>query len=217
MIITIDGPAGAGKSTVARRVAEELGFRFLDTGATYRATAWAALQRGIDWERPEAIAQLAGQIRLEVDGTRILLDGEDVSEAIRTREITDLTHYAADNGGVREVLVEVQRRMAGSDDIVAEGRDQGTVVFPHAERKFFLTASAEERARRRVEQMRSQGLPTDFDAILQSQKARDRRDRTRDVGPLVKPEDAVEIVTDGMTEDEVVARIVREVRGSRHS
>jgi cytidylate kinase len=212
MIIAIDGPAGAGKSTVARRVAEELGFRFLDTGATYRATALAALRRGIAWENPEAMAAMAKELRLELDGSRVLLDGEDISDAIRTQEVTDLTRFAADNAAVREVLVEVQRRMAGTNDVVTEGRDQGTVVFPDARYKFFLTASPEERARRRVAQMREQGRPADYREILRSQEARDRRDACREVGPLRKPEDAIEIVTDGLTEEEVVGRIIREVR-----
>ena len=212
MIVTIDGPAGAGKSTVARRVAAELGFRFLDTGATYRATALAALREGVDWKRPEEIVRLAGEIELAADGSRIFLNGEDVSEAIRSQEVTDLTHFAADNGEVRRILVEVQRKMAGADDVVTEGRDQGTVVFPDAEFKFFLTATAEERARRRVAQMDGKGEACDFEVILQSQRTRDQRDRSRDVGPLVQPDDAVEIQTDGMTLEEVVSRIVDEVR-----
>jgi len=215
VIVTIDGPAGAGKSTVARKVAAELDFRFLDTGATYRATALAALRKGVDWNRPEEIARVAEEVELWTDGSRIILNGEDVSEAIRTREVTDLTHFAADNANVRQTLVQVQRQMAGSDDVVTEGRDQGTVVFPDAEFKFFVTATAEERARRRVAQLAEKGKLCDFEEILRSQQTRDRRDRSRDVGPLIEPEDAVEIQTDGMTVEEVVSRIVDEVRTHR--
>jgi len=194
-----------------------LGFRFLDTGATYRATALAALREGVDWNRPAEIARLAENIVLAVEGPRVFLNGEDVSEEIRTQEVTDLTHFAADNADVRRTLVQVQRRMAGSDDVVTEGRDQGTVVFPDAEFKFFVTATPEERARRRVAQLKEKGKTHDFEEILQSQRTRDHRDRSREVGPLVQPVDAVEIQTDGMTVDEVVSRIVEEVRSGRVS
>ena len=150
MIITIDGPAGAGKSTVARALARRLGFRFLDTGAMYRAVALAGMRRGLDWDVPDDLARLARKLDLKVVGERIfLLDGEDVTEAVRTSEVTAVTRYAADNPEVRAHLVELQRALAGNDNIVTEGRDQGTVAFPDAECKVFLTASPEERARRR--------------------------------------------------------------------
>lgn len=207
MIITIDGPAGAGKSTVARALARRLGFRFLDTGAMYRAVALAALRRGYDWDVPDDLARLARKLNIEVDGDRILLDGEDVSEAVRSTEVTAVTRYAADNPRVREHLVELQRRAAGADDIVVEGRDQGTVAFPEAECKIFLTAGAEERARRRLQDLQSQGEPITFEGVLAAQQRRDREDASRAVGPLCKASDAVEVCTDGMAFDQVVDRL----------
>ena len=148
MIITIDGPAGSGKSTVARTLAKRLGFRFLDTGAMYRAVALAGVRAGVDFDRPEQLAWLAEKIELDVSENRVLLDGHDVTQAIRTSEVTAVTRHAADNPAVRELLVRLQRKAAAGENIVTEGRDQGSVVFPDAPCKFFLTASAEERARR---------------------------------------------------------------------
>jgi cytidylate kinase len=199
MIVVIDGPAGAGKSSAARALARRLGFRFLDTGAMYRAVALAAVRAGHDWNQPDELAAL-------------LLDGEDVTRTIRTVEITGLTHYAADNPGVRAHLVELQRAAAEDADIVAEGRDQGTVAFPHADCKFFVTASPAERARRRMFDLHARGESLDFDTVLEAQNLRDERDRTRAVGPLVKAHDALEILTDGLDADEVVNRLEAIVR-----
>ncbi|MBU4272487.1 MAG: (d)CMP kinase [Planctomycetes bacterium] len=208
MIITIDGPAGAGKSTVARALARRLNFRFLDTGSMYRAVALAALRRGYDWDVPEDLARLARKLEIVVDGDRITVDGEDVSEAVRSTEVTAVTRYAADNPQVRERLVELQRRLAGGDDVVVEGRDQGTAAFPEAECKIFLTAGAEERARRRLGDLQSQGEPVTFEEVLAAQECRDREDASRPVGPLRPAADAVEVRTDGMTLEEVVDRLV---------
>ena len=149
MIVTIDGPAGAGKSTVARALARRLGYCYLDTGAMYRAVALAGLQAGVDWNRPEQLAELAPTLDLRVSGARIYLRGEDVTDAVRTQEVTSVTRYAANHPQVRAHLVLLQRAVAAGRNIVTEGRDQGTVVFPQAECKIFLTAGAEERARRR--------------------------------------------------------------------
>ena len=212
MIVTIDGPAGAGKSTVARRLARRLYFRFLDTGAMYRAVAWAALERSLPWDQPNALVALARHIKIELDGKRVLVDGRDVSEAIRTSETTAVTHYAANNPGVREHLVELQRRAAGNDDIVTEGRDQGTVVFPQAECKIFLTASPEERARRRVEDLASRGEELSLQEVLTQQPEGDRKDELRAAGPLRAADDSIEFCTDGMTADEVVDRLEALVR-----
>ena len=207
MIVTIDGPAGAGKSTVARALAERLQFRFLDTGAMYRAVALAAMRRGLSWSDPRALASLAHEVDLRVDDDRVLLDGDDVSDEIRTLEVTAATHYAANNAGVRQHLVQLQRRAAGSENVVAEGRDQGTVVFPDAECKFFLTASPEERARRRLEELRNRGETASFDELLAQQNARDASDSTREVGPLVAAQDAEYVLTDGLSFSEVVDRL----------
>ncbi|GAG18453.1 unnamed protein product, partial [marine sediment metagenome] len=155
MIITIDGPAGAGKSTVARALARRLGFRFLDTGAMYRAAALAGMRESVDWQQPEQMAALVVKVKIELCDDRVLLDGKDVSETIRTQEVTDVTRYAADNPQVRGHMVRLQRAMAQGHDAVAEGRDQGTVVFPNAACKFFLTASPRQRAQRRLGDLQS--------------------------------------------------------------
>lgn len=207
MIITIDGPAGAGKSTVARTLARRLGFRFLDTGAMYRAVALAGLRRGLDWAVPDDLAQLARRLDLRVAAERIFLDGEDVTEAVRTLEVTAVTRYAAQNPQVREHLVDLQRQAAEGENIVTEGRDQGTVVFPHAELKVFLTASPEERARRRLRDLQLQGEPVTLEQVLAAQQRRDREDACREVGPLVAAADAITLCTDGLTLDEVVAKL----------
>lgn len=212
MIVTIDGPAGAGKSTVARRLAARLGFRFLDTGAMYRAVAWAAVRDGLDLHDAEAVATLAKQLTIELPGKRVVVDRVDVTEAIRTSQITSVTHYAADNPQVREHLVLLQRQAAGDDNVVSEGRDQGTVVFPDAGCKIFLTASPAERARRRVAELAARGEARDLETVLAEQSLRDERDSVRAVGPLVPAADAVHVSTDGLEADEVVKRIEQLVR-----
>ena len=187
MLVAIDGPAGAGKSTVARAAADALGFTYLDSGAMYRAVALA---------RPRDPASL----RIAFDHGRVLLDGEDVSEAIRTPEISQAASRVAADPAVRAALVEQQRALLARGDWVAEGRDIGTVVAPGAEVKVWLTASLEERARRRGER-------------AEAVRERDERDAAREHSPMVAAADAVEIDTTGLTVDEVVARIVALVRG----
>lgn len=215
MIITIDGPAGAGKSTVARALARRLGFRHLDTGAMYRAVALAGLKRGIDWSDPQALADLARQVHIEWDGQRLLLDGQDVTATVRTSEVTRVTRYAADNPEVRAYLVELQRALADGHDVVTEGRDQGTVAFPDAACKFFLTASAEERARRRAADLAAQGETVDLQRVRQAIEQRDREDATRPVGPLARAPDAIEISTDGRSVEEVVEQLAALVEARR--
>ncbi len=215
MIVTLDGPAGAGKSTAARALAKRLGFRFLDTGAMYRAVALAAIRRGLDWGDPAALVDLARGLNLELRGPRVFLDGADASDAIRTSSVTDATHYAANNPGVRQILVEWQRTAAGDDNVVAEGRDQGTVVFPHAQCKIFLTASPELRARRRQQDLAARGESMPLDEILARQNQRDARDATRSVGPLIPAPDAITVTTDGLTPEQVVDRLEELVRGRR--
>ncbi len=212
MIVAIDGPAGAGKSSVARALAQRLGFRFLDTGAMYRAVTLAAVRRDLDWDDPGALAELARQVRIELCESRVLLDGEDVTQEIRSLAITSATHYAANNPAVRAHLVELQRHTAGQDNVVTEGRDQGTVAFPRAECKIFLTASPEEARQRRLRDLEAGGEHATLDEVLRKQEERDRRDAARAVGPLVAAPDAVRIDTEGLTADEVVERLEALVR-----
>ena len=199
MLIAIDGPAGAGKSTVARAVADALGFTYLDTGAMYRCIALAELRGAED--------PLACAIEL---GDAVALDGEDVSDAIRTPQVSERASQVAARPEVRAHLVGLQRAMIDSGDYVAEGRDIGTVVAPDAELKVFLTASPEERARRRAEQ-----LGVDVEQVLADQRERDTRDTTREHSPLQPADDAVRVDTTGLSVDEVVAQIAGLVQAVR--
>ncbi len=217
MIITIDGPAGAGKSAVAQRLAQSLGFKHLDTGAMYRAVALAALEEGLDGD-PDGLARWVGQIQVSFDWSneppRVRLDGRDVTDAIRTPRVTQATHLAAGNPQVRAVLVEQQRRIAAAaGSLVTEGRDQGTVVFPTAEYKFYLDASLQERARRRAVQWRDQGRAVTLDSLATQLQQRDDRDRNRGVGSLTIPPGAIVIDTTPLTLQEVVELMRRTVQG----
>lgn len=207
MVITIDGPAGAGKSSAARALARRLGFHFLDTGAMYRAVALAALQRNIDFTHDDQLARLAHDVNIHVDEQRVLLDAADVTREIRKIEVTSVIHHVADNPEIRSHLVQLQRRIAASGDFVTEGRDQGTVAFPDAECKIFLTASPDERARRRMRDLHGRGEMLEFDEVLRRQDERDERDRSREVGTLIPAEDAVRVDTDGMELDAVVDQL----------
>jgi cytidylate kinase len=195
MVIAIDGPAGAGKSTVARAAAERLGFTYLDTGAMYRAVAAAAAGGG-------DAAEIARTARLGL-GERVTLDGEDLTERIREPWVSEAASRVSSDPAVREALVEQQRRLLADGDWVAEGRDIGTVVAPEAEVKVYLTADPAERARRRAAE-----LGTDPEVVLREQAMRDERDRSRAVAPLVAAPDAVPVDTTGLTFDEVVDQIV---------
>jgi cytidylate kinase len=212
MVITIDGPAGAGKSTVARALAARLGFDYLDTGAMYRAVALAGLRTGIDWENADAVAALAQKIRLDFRQGRVFLDGEDVTDDLRSTEVTRASRFVADNEAVRRHLMELQRRFAAGKNVVTEGRDQGSLVFPDAEVKFFLTASPEERARRRLRDYQAAGENPPFHQVLEELLVRDARDSSRPWGRLVKPEGAIEISTDGLDVPAVVDRLEAIVR-----
>ena len=203
MVVAIDGPAGAGKSTVARAVADALGFTYLDSGAMYRCVALVAGEQGRD---PAAVAPA---LAIEL-GERVLCGGRDVTEAIRTPEVSEAASRAAADPGVREAVAAQQRRLVEHDDWVAEGRDIGTVVAPDAAVKVFLTASPEERARRRAAQ-----IGADVATVLQEQAIRDERDATRAHSPLVAAPDAVQLDTTGLTLDEVIARVVALVEQSR--
>src|SRR5438105_1803560 len=185
MIVTIDGPAGAGKSSAARALAQRLGFEFLDTGAMYRAVTLAALRAGLDLRDQEALARLLADLQIELPGDRVLLNGEDTTLAIRTPEVTAASGPVASSPVVRRRLGDLQRAIAAGRDMVCEGRDQGTIVFPDAVCKFFLTADAAERARRRQREMAARGEKLALEEILAAQQTRDARDAARDIGPMV--------------------------------
>jgi cytidylate kinase len=203
VVIAIDGPAGAGKSTVARGVAQALGFTYLDSGAMYRGVALAARERGVDPDDAAAAAELARGIELSVAGGRVELDRRDVSEEIRSPEVSATASRIAVHPGVREAMVERQREMISAGRFVAEGRDIGTVVSPEAPLKVYLTASDEERARRRADET---GEPPA--EVLAAQRRRDASDSEREHGALRAAPDAVHVDTTGITAEEAVERVV---------
>jgi len=215
-VVAIDGPAGAGKSTVAKALARRLGYTFLDSGALYRAGAWAARRRGIAWSDGGSLGQLIQDLDIRFDsragGNTIAVDGEDVTAEIRRPEISDGASQVSAFPEVRQGLLALQRRMGASSRVVAEGRDMGTVVFPDAAAKFFLTAPIEERARRRSLELAESGRPQDPDAVLAEMRLRDQRDSTRAVAPLRRADDAIEIDTGGLSPEDVVLRMATIVR-----
>lgn len=212
VIVTIDGPAGAGKSSVARQLATALGFEFLDTGAFYRAVTLAVLRTRLDPTDVEQVARFAESLRLENRGDTMLLNGEDVSDAIRTPEVGRAIGAIADNVRVRQILTRMQRQCAAGRRIVTEGRDQGTVVFPDATCKIFLTAGRQERAQRRLAQLYTAGIAMTLEEVLADQDERDRQDETRPTGALRAAEDAVPVCTDGQSQDDVVERLMEIVQ-----
>jgi CMP/dCMP kinase len=215
-VVTIDGPAGAGKSTVAKQLAARLGYSFLDTGAIYRAVALCARRAGIDWADAPALGALAARLPIRFqnqDGVnRVYVDDADVTEEIRTSDISEGASRVSAQPPVRAALLGLQRAIAARGRVVAEGRDTGTVVFPDAAAKFYLTASPEERARRRALELRAAGRPATDAEVLADMEKRDQRDSTRAVAPLRRADDAVEIDTGGLTAQEVVILMEQTVR-----
>lgn len=207
MIITIDGPAGTGKSTVARELAELLGFDYLDTGAMYRMIAVGVIESGVDADDDARVADVAQSAALLIDRGAAILNGENITGMLRTPEVSLIASRVAQNPQVRDVLVEKQRIIADERDIVCEGRDQGTVVFPDAEHKFFLTAAAEVRAQRRLEELLAQEKKVSFAQVLAEQQERDERDATREVAPLQPAADAILIDTTLLSISQVIQRI----------
>ncbi len=212
MIVTIDGPAGTGKSTVARILATRLGFEFLNTGAMYRAVAHVCLQRQVDLSDAEAVGRIPEGLEIVFSNNRLILDGQDVTEAIRDQQVTQAASLVAANAQVRQRLVELQRSAARGVSLVTEGRDQGTVVFSNAECKFFLTASPQERAQRRQRELLDRGEAIALEELMAQQELRDERDETRACSPLVPASDAVVVDTTPMTLEEVASYLEGLVR-----
>jgi len=213
IVVAIDGPAGAGKSTVAKLVAKRLGYLYVDTGAMYRAVALKALRLGMDIRDEVVMSHLAQMTDIVLQpqpdgGVRVFLDGEDVSEAIRTPEVSEAASVISAYQGVREALTAKQKLLAERGGVVMEGRDVQTVVAPDAEVKIFLTASLQERAKRRWLELRERGVDIPYEQVLRDLEERDERDRNRSIAPLRKAPDAVEIDTTDMTVEQVVDKIV---------
>ena len=213
LIITIDGPAGAGKSTVAKALAQYLGYKYLDTGATYRALALKAIKEGIKPDDREGLKRISSQVSLQLgpDG-RIFLDGEDVSERIREQDVGMMASLISQMLEVREALWALQRKIGQEGGIIAEGRDTGSVVFPQADVKFYLDASLEERARRRHRELLLRGKNVNFEEVLEEVKKRDLQDQTREIAPLKIPEDAIFLDSTDLTPEEVVRFMLEKIK-----
>ena len=207
LILAIDGPSGAGKGTVARAVAAELGYRHVDSGAMYRAIGWKSLRDGLRLDDEQAVARLAGHSRIDLSGTRVTIDGIDVTREIRTPDIDRAAASVARLPAVRSILVARQRELGAGGGIVMEGRDIGSVVFPHADLKIFLEASPEVRAERRLLELLEKGGAVALDKVLADVHQRDRRDREREMSPLVRAADAV-VVDNSAMDAEETARVI---------
>ncbi|MEK7229056.1 MAG: (d)CMP kinase [Candidatus Binatota bacterium] len=216
LIVAIDGPAGAGKSTVAKRLAKELGYTYMDTGAMYRAFAWRVMEQGMDLSDERELRRVLQETNIELvehyGRPGVLLNGVDVTDRIRTPELSQLASRVSTSKIVRERMVELQRAIGSQGGVVAEGRDIGTVVFPDAEVKIYLDASSQERARRRFEEFRGQGSRVTMEETVSEMEERDRRDKERDVAPLRKAEDALVIDSTDSAVDGVVERIMQEIK-----
>lgn len=215
-VIAIDGPAGAGKSTVAKRVAEALGISYLDTGALYRALALYLDRRGVPPEASEEMNRALFHVVVDVSGTHVFLDGEDVSSLIRTPAVDKIASLYSALPMVREKLLSLQREQALKGGLVADGRDMGTVVFPFAPVKIFLTARAEVRAKRRYDELAARGVSVEFQKLLEEIRQRDEADANRTIAPLKQAADAYFLDSSGMSIDEVVAVIVEKARRACH-
>jgi cytidylate kinase len=215
MIVTLDGPAGVGKSSVAKLLAERLDFEFLDTGAMYRTLALAAQEASAELTNELALSELLKHVRVGFRPSQAFLNGQDVTERIRDPQVTRVAGIIAQSPTIRTYLVKLQRVMAAGRDLVTEGRDQGTVVFPDARCKFFLTALPQERAARRVRDLATRGIIASLEEVLRDQEERDARDASRAVGPMKAADDAVHVDTTGMTLDEVACFLEEKINRRR--
>ncbi len=220
MIVAVDGPAGSGKGTVTKKIEEELGFLNLDTGATYRCVALQTLREGVKIENEDEIVRIANDIDIKIDNTGnkdiILLNGEDVSKEIRTKEVTAIVSQVSSIIPVREKMVEVQRNLAKGKNVIVEGRDIGTVVFPNADIKIYLDASEEIRAKRRYEENKQNGIDITYEEVLENVKMRDYNDMHKKVGALKKADDAVVIDSTELSIEEVVDKIKELIKNTNN-
>ena len=215
MIIAIDGPAGSGKSTVAKLVAKRLNYRYIDTGAMYRAVAWTALQKGINLDDEDAMARIAETLEIEFvpaeEGQTVLVEGENVTALLKNETVGRGAATVAAQKFVREALVSRQRQIGQTGNVVMDGRDIGTVVFPKADKKFFFVADAEERGRRRYEELKSKIPDLKLNNIIEEIKQRDHEDRNREISPLVKADDALEVDTTRLSIEDVTNHVFKKI------
>lgn len=213
IVIAIDGPAGAGKSTVAKQISRILNINYIDTGAMYRAITFKCIKNGLDLEDEKSVVDLCKNTDLKFENNSIFIDGQCVDDDIRTLQVSSKVSYVARIPGVRFYLVELQREMGKGDNVVLDGRDVGTQIFPNTKYKYYLNAAVETRAKRRYDELILKGVKASFEAIVEDVRNRDKIDSTRVVSPLIKASDAIEIDSTNMTIEEVVDFIVNDVRG----
>jgi cytidylate kinase len=211
-VITIDGPSGSGKGTVARILAGRLGYKYLDTGALYRAVAWKAREEQVGNDNEESLRELVKTIRIDFNGERIFVDDRDISSAIRTGEIGELSSQVSARPAIREGLFTIQRGLCIEGNVVIEGRDTGTTIFPESRNKFFLDASLKERARRRYEELKMKDSDTTMESVIEDIKKRDTRDSSRKTSPLKQTDDMIYIDSTGLSIEEVIEEIIKNLK-----
>jgi len=222
MVIAIDGPAGSGKSTVAKIVAEKLRFRYIDTGSMYRAVAWKSLLKNVDLSNKEMVAEIAHNVEIDLvpeeGGQSVFVDGENATNQLKQEKISRAAAVVAAQPMIREIMTKKQRELGNREDVVMDGRDIGTVVFPQAEKKFFLDAEPKERGRRRFDELKTknQEINLDLATIIEQVKQRDYEDRTRKIAPLRQADDAISIDTTHLDISQVVDQVMNEIGGVLH-